>query len=538
MNKSTTGEGPIVKTNSGILLGGWADDKQTTRLFRGIPYAKPPLGHLRWKPAEPLASSEAERLCLNFSPSGLQPYWHQVEGILHRPMVQMSEDCLYLNIWAPDKKAGEGRFPVMVWLHGGGLMEGGSSMPLYDGEELAKKGVIVVSINYRLNIFGYFSHPELTEESPTNASGNYGLSDQIQALKWVQENIAAFSGDPDNVTVFGESAGAYSVMQLLVSPIAQGLFHKAIVQSGYMPPIPDLKQPVFDCSSAEDDGLRFQQALGKNNLSALRAMTGDELLSAYNSLGHKTAPVVDGWLIKEQLFETLEKGTHHKVPVLAGFNSGEGNHYAEHRGVLAADIPNNQTDYIDQVQALYGERSEYYLTLYPPEDLSSATLNPIRDGYYGWGTHKLINDFSRSVKPVYLYYFDHAMAWAREQSLGAFHTSDLPFSFNNVAKNVKYSFNWPDLHPTKADIAMANTISDYWVAFARDGEPKPKGLPQWQPYSQQSRHHMVFKDGDACPSKDLLLDSYQFYEHLFKERRQQSKSWWLSNIGLLAPLPG
>ena len=525
----------IAETPQGVLVGMESKYAREINVFKGIPYAVPPVGERRWKPAEPVPGWKGERYAKSFASACMQPIQNaKNQGLFYQPALQDSEDCLYLNVWAP-KKSDVSR-PVMVWIHGGGLTEGSASMPFYEGTELAKKGIVLVSIQYRLGIFGYFSHPELTEESPHNASGNYGTTDQIQALKWVQENIAAFGGDPNNVTIFGESAGGLSVSHLLASPLSKGLFHKAIMQSGYLPPMPVLKESQYGLPAAEKIGVKIAARTGKKSLAELRAMTANQLLSTNGNVVELTETVVDGWVFTEQIFVTFEQGKQHDVPLIIGFNSGEGTHLSTYGAELLPEIPVDPTSYIAAVKARYGPLSDEYLALYPISNRHEAQFGPIRHGSYGWAAEKLAKLTGNLRSKAYLYYFDYTFPWAEKMRLGAFHASDVLFVLNNVKHNIRFD-NWPAYSASKADIQMADIISDYWVAFARRGVPDVQGQPKWQDYTEQARHYMAFKNSGAQSAINLDPGVFDFHEKVIAMRRARGDmSWNFFDIGLDAPL--
>jgi para-nitrobenzyl esterase len=562
----------VLETARGTLIGARiVSDGSPLSLFRGIPYAVPPVGERRWKPAELLhASWEGEREATSFAPACMQPQTVKDKAhYAYRPAPQMSEDCLYLNIWTPaklpegppdrrDEVAGEHseklsgkrperltekpaeKLPVMVWIHGGSLVDGAASWSIYDGAGLARKGVVFVSISYRLNVFGYFSHPALTAESGHKASGNYGVNDQITALKWVRDNISVFGGDPDNVTIFGESAGAYSVLQLLVSPLSEGLFHRAIAQSPYLKPLPALDRPQYGLPAAEASGETFAAALGAKTLAELRALPAADILNAVNRVDDPYAmipnPVVDGWVFPAQLFELFEAGAQHDVPVLAGYTGNEGFQMSLRPDWQQAR-PETAREYEAMVRARYGDLSDSYLALYPPSDRENGLLAPYRDGFFGWAAQKIVRESRRVPSDAYLYYFDQAFGWARNGGYGAFHGIDLPYTFNAVGQNAKYSANWPDLEPTAADYRVADIISDYWVAFASGGAPRAKDRPEWPAYQAGDRAYMAFRDGRAYAARDLLPGSFELHEQIIRKRREAGNMpWSLVNIGLLAPV--
>ncbi|MCX8499936.1 MAG: carboxylesterase family protein, partial [Caulobacteraceae bacterium] len=367
-------------------------------VFKGIPYAVPPVGVRRWKHAEPAPAwfslrnaKTAGPACmqmtmpesLTFGPGKTQPVLYFEPGDV------TSEDCLYTNVWTP-AKGGEIKrapAPVMVWIHGGGFVGGAGSSPNYDGTALAKKGVVVVSINYRLGIFGFFAHPELSAENSQGASGNYGVSDQVAALKWVKANIAAFGGDPNNVTIFGESAGSWSISLQLATPLSEGLFNKAIGESGaYFYSMPELKTAANGMESGETIGKSFGDKVASGGLAGLRALSADALLRA--SMTTPGAPsfgqflVVDGYVLKRPVRETYLRGEQRAVPVLVGSNSDEGSGLSDF-GVVAA-TPKDAATYVAHVKARYGDLALAYLKQYPATNLTDAVFNAYRDSEFGW----------------------------------------------------------------------------------------------------------------------------------------------------------
>ncbi|HEX8756404.1 MAG TPA: carboxylesterase family protein, partial [Steroidobacteraceae bacterium] len=331
------------------------------RVFKGIPYARPPVGQLRWKPPLPLPRWQGVRQTTAFGPECFQPASTFVSVYVEPPM-PMSEDCLTLNIWAP---ADAHDAPVFFWIYGGALWGGASRDPLYDGARLAEHGVVVVSINYRLGVLGWLAHPQLSAESPQGVSGNYGLLDQIAALKWVRRNIATFGGDPANVTIAGESAGGLSVMYLMVSPEARGLFTKAIAESAYMISMPSLKESKYGMPSGEEGGLRLAAALHASNIAALRAMDPLKLTNAAAAAAFGPWGTVDGHVLPEQMVTAFDKGDQAHVPILAGFNSGE----IRSLRVLAPPVPASAAQYEKVIRDRYGPLAGEFLRLYPATNL-------------------------------------------------------------------------------------------------------------------------------------------------------------------------
>ncbi|MGX4675630.1 carboxylesterase/lipase family protein [SAR92 clade bacterium H246] len=512
-------------------------------VFKGIPYALPPVGAYRWQPAQPAATWHGARWAIDYAPAAPQLGATDDDFFFYNPGFQTSEDCLYLNVWAPcdglsreDHSACK-QYPVMLWLHGGGLLVGAGTEPCYEATELARKGAVVVTINYRLGIFGYFSHPGLSQESPNNASGNYGTTDQIQALKWVQKNISAFGGDPRNVTVFGESAGASSIAHLLASPLAKNYFHKAILQSAYLPPIPYLRKPCFGMPSAEEYGQNFAESIGiekttqsEQAVQRLRDMPAHQLLEV-SSTFEFDKPVIDGYVQMQQLFETFEQGAQHNVPLIAGFNSNEGSYFPL-VGLIKA--PSDKASYETMIQDKYGDIAEDYLTIYPPDDLYKSSYEAMGHGLYGWGTETIARLTSQSGVSVYFYCFDHVPEWAARKGLGAVHALDIIYTFNNVKHNRKVAYSWPDANPDTADISMAELISDYWLAFAQNGDPNDTHRAHWQPYTAEKKSYLRFSNGSAEPSSDLLSAELKLHDRNVKMRQALNQSWSYKDLGLRA----
>ena len=308
--------GPMVRAPAGAAEGEMEGD---LRVFKGIPYALPPVGPARWTPPSPMPRWEGTRKAVEFGPACFQPK-PQLSSLYAVGPMPMSEDCLTLNIWAP---SGAHNAPVFFWIYGGALSGGASRDPLYDGAGLAGRGMVVVSINYRLGVLGWLAHPELSKESPLGVSGNYGLLDQIEALRWVKRNIGAFGGDPSNVTIAGESAGALSVMYLMAAPPARGLFAKAIAESAYMISTPELKRTSFGSPSAEERGVKLATALHAPDIAAMRAMDAAKLTADAPAAGFAPFGNIDGHVMLRQLVEVFDKGEQAPVPLLAGSNSGE-----------------------------------------------------------------------------------------------------------------------------------------------------------------------------------------------------------------------
>jgi para-nitrobenzyl esterase len=494
---------PGVETRQGKLIGQYADQNAGVSVFKGIPFAAPPVGQARWKPPQPAPGWTGERMADSFGPDCMQqPY---PEGsFFYRPARISSEDCLYLNVWTA-AEPGANR-PVMVWLHGGALTRGSGAISTYDGASLALKDVVLVTVNYRLGVFGYLAHPELIAESPHFSAGNYGILDQIQALRWVQENIQAFGGDPSNVTIFGESAGAWSVHFLTASPLAKGLFHKAIAQSGARMDVRmELDRQTSAGSSASAAGARLAEQLGVSTLDGLRAMPGRQLLDAAAEAGFRTDGIVDGWVLPAQPFTLFSEGRQNKVPVLLGFNSNEGTTLG-----AASGLPGTPEAYETRLRAIYGDLADMVLEVYPADDIRRSTLDIFRDSSFGWHMVTWANLTRHVDEPAYLYYFTHRPPGPMAQELGAYHAAEIAYVFNNVhtLRN----------QPSALDFRLGDIMSDYWVNFARHGVPSAPGQPEWRPYSNAERHYLLF-GSRVSAEVNLLPDNWAVFDRVMDRRR-------------------
>src|SRR5690606_21284913 len=446
--------GPVVTAPAGALRG---EALEGVNAFRGIPYAQPPVRQLRWRPPVPAERWEGVRDATRFGASCHQP--PSRPGSIYAPAqaLKMSEDCLFLNVWTPE---GAQSAPVFVWIHGGALSGGSSSEPMYDGAALARQGLVVVSINYRLGVLGYLAHPQLSEESPDGVSGNYGLLDQIEALRWVGCNIAAFGGDPGNVTVAGESAGALSVMYLTAAPSAHGLFHRAIAQSAYMISMPALREAVHGAPAAEEAGLDLSRKIGVRGLPRLRAMDAQELTVKAAMAGYFPLGNVDGKVLPQQLVDAYDSGAQAPVPILAGFNDGE----IRSLRFLLPPAPADAATYEREIRNRYGELADDMLQRYPSDDLDAAMLATTRDAMYGWTAERLVRKQTGLGQPSFLYFFNHGYPAADEAGLHSFHAAELPYVFGTARLLSK---NWPAVPATPAEDALSGAMLGYWVAFAR-----------------------------------------------------------------------
>lgn len=511
---------PVVTAPAGTVEGKAVGK---VAVFRGIPFAQPPVGPLRWKPPVALPAWEGVRKAQSFGAACIQPRSPGI-SIYTNPPEKMSEDCLTLNIWAPEKAKDA---PVIVWIHGGALLSGYSHEGMYDGAKLAARGAVVVSINYRLGVLGYMAHPGLSAESPDGVSGNYGLLDQIAALEWVKANIGAFGGDAGNVTIAGESAGGLSVLYLLASPRARGLFHKAIAQSAYMISTPSLKEERHGEPAAEATGLKVAAALGAKDLAALRAIDATALSDGALKAGYGPWGTVDGKILPRQLVDTFDRGEQAPVPVLAGFNIGE----IRSLRILAPPVPTNAAAYETAIRARYGDLAEAWLQLYPSRDLAEAILATPRDALYGWTSERLAIKQSALGQNAYLYLFDHGYPAADENGLHGFHAAEIPYVFGTASETPPY---WPKIPESVAERRFAAAMGDYWVSFARTGQPVAEGQAAWRPYGKDAAF-MAFADVPR-PGVRLMPGMYALHEAAVCRRRAAGNLPWNWNTGIVSPV--
>jgi para-nitrobenzyl esterase len=467
------------------LVSGEAGKDAAVHVYKGIPYAAPPVGELRWKKPQAPATWQGTQPATEFPKACMQAPYPQ-NSIYYRPPEPMSEDCLYLNIWTAAQSAKEHR-PVMVWVHGGGFTRGSGSVATYDGENLAKKGVIVVTINYRLGIFGFLAHPELTKESDVKSSGNYGLLDMVAALEWVQKNIAAFGGDPKRVTIFGESAGSSAVNFLMASPLAKGLFQRVVGESGA-----NFGRGVA-LTEMEQNGSKL------GSLASLRAKSSEELLKTEGSF----RPCVDGWFLPESVGEIFARHKQSDVPVIAGSNADEAR--------SLAPWPANATakTFVDQAHKRYGDFTDEFLKLYPAgsnEQAAEAHYRSSTDGGMGWEMRTWVRAQTKSGKaPAYLYYFTRTPPWEQSSRYRAYHAAEIQYVFANLRPNRP----WED-----ADRKLAETMSSYWANFAATGNPNGKGLPKWPSYEVKNDPAMEFGDHVEV-KRDINKATLDFFDRFF-----------------------
>ncbi len=478
------------KTESGLVRGQGTDVKK----FYGIPYAAAPVGELRWKPPQPAMPWTGVRDSTAFGDFCIQPQeYPEQRGA-------MSEDCLNLNVWTPAIRSAE-RLAVLVWIHGGGFAYGSGSHPSYDGEALARRGIVVVTLNYRLGLLGFMAHPQLTAESPHLASGNYGLMDQTAALKWVQRNIAAFGGDPTNITVMGQSAGAHAISTLMTTDLAQGTFQKAIMQSvGVMRPTTSLKE-------AEQYGLRFG-----NDVSALRKLPATDFVEIlknqpsgrYLATGRPVSIINDGYVVKTPDYQAYATGKFAKIPILVGNNENEG-------GGATRNWPiKTVADFQEFVQQSFKGRERAAWAAYgvPSDDkVPQALADLFADTEYLYGTRELLTHYQTHGLKSYRYVFTRHR---NEAAATAIHGDELQFVFDNLQsphRGKKRPFN-------TTDTAVAQSMADAWAHFAKTGTPNMPGMNTWKPYDTHSQYYMdfgaspVLRSGYAGKGMDFIRDHF------------------------------
>jgi len=483
------------------LVSGTAGSNPDVLVYRGIPYAAPPTGKLRWRAPQPLARWDGVRMADHFGAICMQPAFRGAAPNTSPP--KMSEDCLFLNVWTAAKSVGDKR-PVMVWIHPGGYTTGSGSTPGFDGEALAKKGVVLVTINYRLGAFGFFSHPELTKESDRRGSGNYALMDQAAALRWVQTNIAGFGGDPHRVTVFGDSAGSSSIANLMGSPQVKGLFQRAIGESGAWMGLSIGRTRTL--AEAEQDGSKIAAAMDAQTLEELRAKPADDLLKA----GRAGGPVIDGWFIPEDVGTAFAEGKQSDVPLLDGSNQDEGTFFLQ---------PTTAQKFVERARGRFGDQADAFLKLYPAgsdEEANASQLAAFRDELAfvmrTWARAQTKTGHSKA----YLYYFTHqppppSGAGPRGGlGSGATHGAEAQYVFQNLLPPRA----WTDLDHQVSDI-----LSSYWTNFAANGDPNGKGLVKWPAYDdKESAGPMVLGDqaeAGTAPNPAQLA----FFESVYEKQR-------------------
>ncbi|NLA74695.1 MAG: carboxylesterase family protein [Deltaproteobacteria bacterium] len=469
--------------------------------YKGIPFAAPPVAENRWRSPQPVIPWEGIKKADKFAPGPMQD---TAFGAMLGGPQEISEDCLYLNVWTGAKNRDE-KLPVMVWIYGGGFGIGMTSSPAYDGTNLAKKGVVLVSVAYRVGPMGFLAHPELTAEGG-GGSGAYGIQDQIAGLKWVKDNISNFGGDPANVTIFGESAGGFSVFMLTASPMAKGLFHRAISESGG-----GLGPARMTLAQAEELGKKYLSDLGAVNIATARALSADEIQKNTEGMG-SFWPVPDGITIPMNMYEIYETGAFNDTPVLIGSNSNEGG--------LFINQPLNSESFKAMVKEQYAAAAEDILKAYPhatDEEATQSAKDLMRESAFAWPTWAWAKlHAGKSANNAYLYYFDH-----RTEGIpgGANHAAEIPYVFANLGgpgpMNSKPA--------TPADNALSELMGSYWINFAKTGDPNEEGLPVW-PAFNENEQLVMYIDGETGARKHPDLDKIMAFDLYFTRLREETNS--------------
>ena len=493
-----------VRTPNGVVEGVISADNKV-RTFKGIPYSAPPIGPLRWKPPQPARSWTGVRKAVDYGPRCMQgPIFPDMVFHDNGP----SEDCLSLNLWMPATPSSP-RLPVMVWIYGGGFAAGSSSEPRQDGGNLSKQGVVVVSMNYRLGIFGFFTHPDLAKESLHNATGNYGLLDQLAALQWVKNNIALFGGDPNNVTLFGESAGSFSVSAQMASPLAQGLFAHAIGESGAFF---SATLPLKPLAEREKEDTAFaESALGTSSLEALRAKSaGDLLEAALKEKNVRFGADIDGYFLPEDVYSIYRAGRQSHVPLLAGWNADEGSYKA----IFKDQAPTAQ-NLGARARALFGSDADRFLKLYSAETDAQAKRSAqdlAGDQFIAYSTWKWLEMQTKTGQsPVFRYEFDQVTPLSEKVAAEdptreptAFHSSEIEFVFGMLSSK---KLPW-----RPSDYMLSNLMSTYWANFAKTGNPNGPGLPEWPGYSNHNGYQLMHLSASPHVTPDEHRARYQFLD--------------------------
>jgi para-nitrobenzyl esterase len=493
------------KVTGGQLQGVIADGVAS---FKGIPFAAPPVGDLRWKAPEPSKAWTGIRKADAYA-SGCMQDSSMVKMV--GASAGVSEDCLYLNVWTAAKNGGA-KLPVMVWIHGGAFVGGMTGTPMFDGTKFAQKGVVLVSIAYRLGVFGFMAHPELSRESG-KGSGAYGIQDMIAGLKWVKNNIAQFGGDPSCVTIFGESAGGIAVGMLSASPAAKGLFQRAISESGgsFAPPriADEAGQNVPSLKLAESNGESFLKKLGAADIKSARALTAEQIQKAAGGGmggGSSFWPVADGVAIPGDPYELYEKGRFNDTPILVGTNSNEGGLFARGPVTVAA--------FEKQIRSGYGEKADVLLSAYPHStdaEASRSSADVFREFAFAWPTWAWARMQTQKGKgKAFVYYYDHRTPDSPD---GANHAAEVTYVFGNFGGSGA---------PNPKDLALSDLIRSYWINFARTGDPNGSGLPQWPTFADNDQKVMFF-DTSASAKPIQNLEKLKAFDAYYSWRRAQAK---------------
>jgi para-nitrobenzyl esterase len=483
----------VVRVDGGQIAG---VDAGGVRAFKGVPFAAPPVGGLRWKPPQPVVAWTGVRSADAFGPQCVQtPY--AAGSVYTMEPARQSEDCLYLNVWTT-AKSGD-RQPVMVWIHGGAWTRGASNVATYDGAALAKRGVVVVSVNYRLGPLGFLAHPELTAESAHRSSGNYAILDHVAALQWVQRNIAAFGGNPSNVTIFGESAGSWSVNATQATPLAKGLFHKAIGESGGQ------FARTQTLADAEKSGVALAREVGADSLAALRAVPAERLVAVQ---AFRTAINVDGWVLPSSVRAIFAERKQSLVPVLVGSNADEWTTLSS-----PSQFPKTMEEFHKRMDAQFPGLAAELNDAYPVKsdgDTAAAMLALGRDTTFSLEMRTWARMVTAAGQKAFLYQFTHVPPGPEANARRAYHAAEIQYVFGNL-RNPRFAY-------TDADRQLSDAMSSYWINFARAGDPNGRGLPAWSAYDTASEPYLEF--GTPIQQKGHLLEA----QLDFLERAQQRRT--------------
>jgi para-nitrobenzyl esterase len=479
-----------VLTSNGIVEG-TVSGNPAVMVYKGLPYAAPPVGENRWRAPQPAAAWSGVRKAIEYAPRCVQ---NGFAPGADQPL--SSEDCLYLNVWAPVQMQPAG-VPVIVWIHGGGFSVGSGSQATTDGANLASKGAVVVSFNYRLGSFGFMAHPELTAESPNQSSGNYAMLDIIKVLEWVYDNAAAFGGDPVNITIVGESAGAHAVASLMASPLSRGLFHHAILQSGAWMGLGIGKQATL----AELEALGSEQAVkfGASSIADLRNASAQQIFENFPTNGSIN---VDGYFLPKDPSLIFAANEHVPVDVLAGSNSDEAIFFG----------PGLQTaaEFEEYARNKYGPLAQRFLALYPADTDQQANASYLKSfsDELAWQMRRLGKYQSERGLGSFIYYFNHVPPG--QEARGATHVAELAYMFNQH----ELQTNWTDI-----DRKLGDTMASYWVTFATRTNPNREGLPQWPPYRGNVMGNVQVLGDEVAPETNLVpsAEALEFFEAAYEQ---------------------
>lgn len=510
---------PTVKTANGMVQG---TQISGISMFKGVPFAQPPVGDLRWKAPQPVKNWEGTLKADHFS---ARPMQLPIYSDMNFRSPGISEDCLYLNIWTPAKTGNE-QLPVLVFFYGGGMKAGDGSEFRYDGESMARKSIVAITVNYRLGVFGFLAHPELSKESTFHASGNYGLMDQTEALRWLHKNVAAFGGNPDNITIAGESAGSSSVCAQIVSPLARNLFAGAIGESGSI-----LKfKSVVTLSEAEKIGLAYSKTVGANSLNELRAMPAEQLLNATAKPGPDDFPLdIDGYFFPESPVTLYKTGRVAKIPVIIGWNSEESNWKS-----ILGDAEPTKENYMNAIKKLYPTNTDEILKLYPVNSDSGVIVvatSLASDRTNAFGSWRWVDLHTKTNSPVYRYFFtkarpglmadinksprnDASDAEATAKNFnglgffeGAVHSAEIEYALGNLPSNRVYDWQ-------TSDYMVSAIMQDYFVNFIKSKNPNGIGLPYWPLYQSWQKDPIMFIGFDTHRAPDKTRERYLYFDKI------------------------